>query len=50
MKKTSKKPLRLAIETVRRLETTQLAVVNAGSDTNASQSTMISCWPCGGVQ
>ena len=52
MKKNSKQPLRLAFETLRRLETTQLAAVNAGSNTNAAQSTMyaISCAPCGGSQ
>ncbi len=52
MKTNRKKPLRLAIETIRRLDTTQLAAVNAGSNTEAAASTTyaISCAPCSGSQ
>jgi len=51
MKKTSKKPLRLTIETIRRLANTQLAAVNGGTDTiDAGASTMyaLTCAPCSG--
>jgi hypothetical protein len=48
MKKHSKKPLRLTIETIRHLEPTQLHAVNGGSNTNAAKSTMqaITCGGC----
>jgi len=50
MKKHSKKPLRLTIETIRHLKNTQLAAVNAGADTDAGPSTLaaITCAPCSG--
>ena len=48
MKRNSKKPLRLTIETIRHLEPTQLDAVNGGSNTNAAKSTMyaLSCGNC----
>jgi hypothetical protein len=52
MKKKNKQPLRLAIETIRHLKNTQLAVVNGGTDSEeGGQSTMyaISCAPCSGT-